>query len=94
MERSLALGLLSIYNLESSGLVRSNDPLFFKSLLSLLLGLISIVGLYSFDYRKIRSFSWVIYMGTVCFMVLALLFGSKHGGILVLNLIFLAPSIP
>lgn len=87
------LGLLTIYVLESSGLVRSNAPLFIKSFLSLLLGLMCIVGLYFFDYQKIKSFSGVIYIGTVCFMVLTLLFGQGHNGqFIVLTIGFLRLS--
>lgn len=82
----VTLGILTIYIIESSDLMRVNDSFFIKSLLSFTIGLLSIGGLYSFDYRKIKSSSWTIYIGTVCIMVLTVLFGSKHGGIPVLNL--------
>lgn len=70
----VGLGLLSIYSIEISGLIRYNDSLFIKSLISLIIGLLSIVGLYSFDYRKIRSVSWIIYLGTLLVLVLGILF--------------------
>lgn len=82
------LGLLSIYSLESSGLVRYNESLFMKSLISLIIGLLSLVGLYSFDYRKIKGVSWIIYLGTLLVLVLGILFGSKANGMPILNLGF------
>lgn len=88
----VGLGLLSIYSLENSGLMRYNDSLFIKTLISLIIGLLSVVGLYSFDYRKIRSVSWIIYLGTLLVLVLGIFFGSRANGMPILNLGFIRLS--
>ena len=84
----LGLGLLSIYSIQVSGLVRYNDSLFIKTLIFLIIGLLSIVGLYSFDYRKIRSVSRMIYLCTLLVLVFGNFFGLRANGIPILNLGF------
>ncbi|MFZ5942837.1 MAG: FtsW/RodA/SpoVE family cell cycle protein [Bacillota bacterium] len=74
------LGLLAMYFIQKQGLLTYDIKLFEKSLLFSLMSLISIIGLYFFDYRKIERYSKHIYLGTLLILIYTVFWGIQANG--------------
>jgi len=62
----LSLGLFILYSLEVNDLLfAKSSSLFAKSLVYSLVGVLIAVGMYFFNYRRLKSMSWPLYMGTL-----------------------------
>lgn len=62
------VGLLAIYFI---GKEMTRPDLFINSLVYDAIGIGIVLGLYFLDYKKIKKFFWIIYLGTLIFMVLS-----------------------
>ncbi len=74
------IGLLAMYFIHKQSLLTYDIKLFEKSLLYSLMSLISIIGLYFFDYRKIERFSKHIYLGTLIILIFTVFWGIQASG--------------
>lgn len=74
-----AVGLVAIY-----GIGVSRDPAdlfpFYKQAVATLLGLVAVLGLVLFDYRHLRSFGLVSYLGGAALLALVKIFGRTVNG--------------
>ncbi|MET3195246.1 FtsW/RodA/SpoVE family cell cycle protein [Gottfriedia sp. OAE603] len=83
-------GLLVMYYLQfHSTFTEIQDmKVFNKSLIFYLLGILLMLSLSTFDYRKLLKFSKPLYAGTVLILLIAVLFGVRVDGVPFLNLGF------
>jgi cell division protein FtsW (lipid II flippase) len=72
------IGLLAFYFIQRQGLITYD--IFEKSLLFSVIGFISIVGLYFFDYRKLERYSKHIYLGTILILIYTIFGGIQANG--------------
>ncbi|GAB6180376.1 FtsW/RodA/SpoVE family cell cycle protein [Desulfotomaculum defluvii] len=70
------IGLIALYSIEMQGLLtgRVSVPVFSRSLSYTLLGLVALLGMTYFDYRKLKVYGWHLFAGTmfVWLMILVL----------------------
>lgn len=89
-----SLGIGAFYILESNGLIE-NYSFWEKSLVYLLIGVIIATGMYFFDYRKIKSYSYLLYGGTCLVSLYTLFLGfSLNGARSYLKLLCFNVNIP
>ncbi|MFP3812436.1 FtsW/RodA/SpoVE family cell cycle protein [Bacillus sp. SIMBA_005] len=83
-----SFGLLVMYFLQfHSGFTNLQDMnIFYKSLTYYLVGLVLMFVLFSFDYRRLLSYSWHLYIGTLGMVLLTMIFGIRVNGVLFLRL--------
>ncbi|MER3126221.1 FtsW/RodA/SpoVE family cell cycle protein [Bacillus pumilus] len=83
-----SFGLLVMYFLQfHSGFTNLQDMnIFYKSLAFYLVGLVLMFALFYFDYRRLLKYSWHLYIGTLCTLILTMVFGSRVNGVLFLRL--------
>lgn len=74
------IGLLAMFFIQKQGLLIYDSQLFKKSLLFSFMGLIPLVGLYFFDYRKLERYSKHIYGGTLIILIYTILWGIQVSG--------------
>jgi rod shape determining protein RodA len=74
------IGLLAMYFIQRQGLLTYDIQIFENSLLFSFMSLISIVGLYFFDYRKLERYSKHIYLGTLLILIITILWGNQANG--------------
>jgi len=72
-------GLLAMYFIQKQGLLTSIQ-IFEQSLFFSFIGLVSIIVLYFFDYRKLEKYSKHIYLGTLLLLIYTILFGRQVSG--------------
>lgn len=74
----LTIGLLTLSSIEMQELVlhSSSGSLVHRTLIYAALGLAVVVGLYQLDYRRLQSFGWSLYGGTLLVWLLVLINGS------------------
>lgn len=75
----IATGLLAMYLIQKQELL-TYFRLFDRSILYSIIGLISMVSLYFYDYRKLERYSKHIYLGTLFLLVCTILFGRQAFG--------------
>ncbi|WP_042272220.1 FtsW/RodA/SpoVE family cell cycle protein [[Clostridium] dakarense] len=75
----LSIGVLAMYSLMKSDLV--SKGMIYKNILSAMLGGIVGIGIYKFDYRKIKKYSYQIYGITFLIVLLTRVFGYKTNGV-------------
>lgn len=75
------LGLFTMYLIETKGVLLSNLQVFHRSLVFTLLGAAAALGLYFFDYRKIRAYSTYIYAGTLLVLLFVIHSGTQFNGL-------------
>lgn len=76
------VGLLSIYFIESRGVLNNNSSsMFDRTLVFNLFGAILAAGFYFFDYRRIRPFSKYIYIATLLILISTLFTGRRVNGL-------------
>lgn len=73
-------GLLAMYFIQRQGLLIYDIQIFKNSLLFSFMSIISIVGLYFFDYRKLERYSKHIYLGTLLILFFTILWGNQVRG--------------
>lgn len=80
-------GLLAMFFIEKQGLFLSGHiPIFIRSLVLTIMGAVTVVGLYLFNYRRLEPFSRHIYWGTVLFLVMTFIMGQRVNGKLYLSI--------
>ncbi|OPX91569.1 MAG: Rod shape-determining protein RodA [Pelotomaculum sp. PtaB.Bin013] len=99
----IGFGLLSMYTIEKGGLLKSvsgytnnllfsdytSVSVFTNSLVLFLLGVMIAAGMYFFDYRKIKSCSLYLYLGTLLVWLTVFFFGPELNGRQMLNLFWI-----
>lgn len=76
-----AIGLTTIYFIDMNiKMFTAPRGIFQKSLTSMVVGLILAALIYFIDYRKIKKYSWHIFIGTFILSVFTCFFGSWIGG--------------
>jgi cell division protein FtsW (lipid II flippase) len=75
-------GLVSMYILQANSLNSrlSDMRIFQKSLIFYILGILIMLGLYFFDYRKLLPYSKYVYIVTLMLLVFTLFFGNHVNG--------------
>lgn len=76
----ISIGLLALYLIQGKGLLTYHIQIFGNSLLFSFMSLISIIGLYFFDYRKLERYSKYIYLGTLLILTFTILWGNQANG--------------
>ncbi|MBQ4815214.1 FtsW/RodA/SpoVE family cell cycle protein [Bacillus pumilus] len=81
-------GLLVMYFLQfhSEFTTLQGMNIFYKSLAYYLIGLVLLFILFTFDYRRLLSYSWHLYIGTLAMVLLTMIFGIRVNGVLFLRL--------
>ena len=74
------IGLLAMYFIQKQSLLTYDIKIFERSLLYSLMSVISIVGLYFFDYRKLEKYSKHIYLGTILILIFTVFWGIQANG--------------
>ncbi|KAF1085530.1 Rod shape-determining protein RodA [Sporotomaculum syntrophicum] len=86
----LGFGLFILYSLEVNSLIfTESSSLFAKSLIYSLAGMLITVGMYFFNYRRLKSMSWPLYVGALVLWLCVLWQGSSINGKPYLNLGFI-----
>lgn len=77
-----AIGVLVLYAVQGSwqGTTGINDSLFEKKMVSVCIGFVLMIALYFFDYRKLRHYSWAIYIVALGGLLLCYGVGVQRGG--------------
>ncbi|MGI6332280.1 MAG: FtsW/RodA/SpoVE family cell cycle protein [Zhaonellaceae bacterium] len=73
------IGLLAMYIIQKQGLLPPIQ-IFNRSLFFSFVGVVTIIGLYFFDYRKLEKYSKHIYLGTLLLLIYTILFGRQVSG--------------
>lgn len=71
------LGMTLIYIMEMSGLVSPSLHVFIKSLLFTGLGVVMLLWLQYYDFRKVRPYATYLYASTILIWFIVLLFGTS-----------------
>lgn len=80
-------GAMSMYFIQKTGVSEAGlNEIFQKSLTFYAIGIVLIVGLFLFDYRKLLNFSRYIYIGSVLILAFTILFGDYVNGVQYLSL--------
>jgi rod shape determining protein RodA len=74
------IGLLGMFFIQKQGLLAYDIQIFKNSLLFSFMSIISIIGLYLFDYRKLERYSKHIYLGTLLILIFTILWGNQVNG--------------
>lgn len=80
-------GLLSMFFIKISGL--ASEGVFLKNLCYFALGIVIVIALYYFDYRKVCKYSKYIYIATLFFTLLATFTGPQSNGRVHLSIFFI-----
>ncbi len=75
----VSLGILLVYFMENQGLTITSS-LFEKSIVYALMGVLIMIGLYYFDYRKLEAYSKYIYLASIIMLLITYFFGSIAAG--------------
>ncbi|WGG44782.1 FtsW/RodA/SpoVE family cell cycle protein [Rossellomorea sp. DA94] len=81
-------GLLIMYYLQFHSTIADLNEMsvFNKSLVFYIIGLLIMLALYTFDYRKLLTYSKYVYAGTVLLLLLTVITGDRVDGVPFLNL--------
>lgn len=81
-------GLVVMYYLQFHSTISALNEMsvFNKSLVFYIIGLLIMLTLYTFDYRKLLTYSKYVYVGTVLLLLLTVITGDKVDGVPFLNL--------
>lgn len=73
----IVIGLVSLYSLKLS---LNGDLLVGRKLVFGIVGVVAMIVLYFFDYRRLLRYSWLLYGGTLLLMAATLLLGDQLNG--------------
>jgi len=74
------LGLFAMYFIETNGALLNSNQIFFRSLVSTLLGMALVCGLYFIDYRRMQAYSKYVYIGTLLILTFVVYYGTPANG--------------
>ncbi len=75
-----SLGLVVLYSAVRAGPVSPHEILFSKQLIWFAAGLVVMVALFLFDYKRLDRWTYLIYGGCIVLLICVFLFGKQFGG--------------
>lgn len=80
-------GAMSMYFIQAVGAYEAGfNKIFERSIVFYAIGIILMIGLFLFDYRKLMNFSWYIYIGSILILTITVLSGAYVNGVQYLSL--------
>ncbi len=86
------MGLFTLYSMEMHGLLMKDVSIFAKSVIYLFLGLVVLIGVTYYDYRKLKAYGSYLFVGTMLVWLILLLLSKTVNGKPYLNLGFISIS--